>query len=103
VARFARGSKGLVPHTTAPQIVHYQPGIKVMDDSVLSWGFDMPTTLPVIVFRGAGRVAGMLGVLANAPQNWSPLAIPTNSYGGSQAGKFILSPLVDTSGDTSGE
>ncbi len=100
--RWKPGSKGLVPHPSTP-LVQYQPGIKVQADSILSWAFDMPTTLPVILFRGAGRVAGALAVVAQSPQPWAPLAIPVNSWGGSQAGTFIFNPLVDNSGDDSGE
>lgn len=102
MARFRPGSKGLVPHPTT-NLVQYSPGIKVQDDSILSWAFDMPTTLPVILFRGAGRVAGALAVVAQSPQPWAPLAIPVNSFGGSQAGKFAFAPLTDTTGDDSGQ
>lgn len=103
MARFLPGKKGQIKHPTAPLSYHYQPGIKIMDDSVLTLAFDMPTTLPTILARGPGRTAGMLGVFPGYTQPWATLAIPVNSFGGSQAGKFVLSPLVDTNGDTSGE
>lgn len=93
MARFGKGKAGQVPHTSAPDLYHYQPGIKIMSDNVLTWAFDSPQTLPLLVFRGAGRVAGMLGVLANAPQVVAPLAIPTNSFGGLQTGGIQFSPL----------
>lgn len=102
MARFLRSKKGQVPHTDT-NLVAYQPGIKVQDDSILSWAFDMSTTLPVLLARGPGRTAGMLGVFPGYTQPWATLAIPTNSFGGSQAGKFVLSPLVDNTGDTSGD
>lgn len=100
--KLGRAGKPIIPHTDT-NLVHYQAGVKVQADSVLSWAFDMPTTLPTILYRGAGRVAGMLSVFPTSPQMWSPLAIPTNSFGGSQAGKFTFAPLTDTSGDTSGD
>lgn len=97
-----RAGKPIIPHTDT-SLVHYQAGIKVMDDSVLTWAFDAPTTLPVILYRGAGRVAGALAVVATAPQPWAPLAIPVNSFGGSQAGKFTFQPLVDNGTESAGE
>lgn len=93
---FSGKKKGAVPHTDTP-LYQFQPGTKVQADSVLSWGFDMPTTLPVLLDRGPGRVAGSLNVFQSGPQLFSPLSIPTSGFGGTQTGKFVLSPLVDNS------
>lgn len=91
-------------HPTAPYLYQYRQGVVPQADSVLSLAFDWQNWhLPVLLFRGAGRVAGALAVVAQAPQPWAPLAVPTSSFGGSQAGIFEFAPLLDTTGDTAGE
>jgi hypothetical protein len=79
-------------------IYQFQQG-EQLKAGALSWAFDMLFALPTIVYRGPGRTAGQLSVYPNASQVYSPLAIPMQGLGGLQAGKFILSPLVDATGE----
>lgn len=52
------------------------------------------TTLPALVFRGIGRVAGALNVFQH-PQVRFNYQTGIQGVGGLQAGQYILQPLVD--------
>lgn len=58
--------------------------------------YESPTELPVIVFRGRGRVAGALSIF-QPPQIWFNPQVGLNGLGGIQAGTLILQPLLDPS------
>ena len=50
--------------------------------------------LPLIIFRGAGRLAGSLSKL-QPPQVWFPPQAGVQGIGGIQAGQYVGQPLID--------
>ncbi len=58
--------------------------------------YESLTELPLILFRGRGRVAGTLSVFQPA-QIWFSPQVGLNGLGGLQAGQLISQPLLDPS------
>lgn len=83
-----------VSHPLAPAFAY-----KVGDTFLPGAGneaFETPFENPVLLFRGAGRVAGALSVF-QPPQVWFNPQVGLNGLGGLQAGTIILQPLLDPS------
>lgn len=84
-----------IVHPTATEFYQYRLGIR-FDPGAEAEGFEPKFTLPLISFRGPGRVAGALRPLAG-PQVWFAPQVGTQGIGGLTAGQIALAPLLDPS------
>ena len=82
--------KKRIAHPNAP-FYQYVPG-ELFNPGAQSLAFEMRFGLPLLVYRGAGRIAGALQV-TQQPQMWANLAVPISGFGGLQTGTFGFQPL----------
>jgi hypothetical protein len=89
------GRKKKCPHPTAGDFYHYHFGTE-FNNGAMEFTFEPNFDLPVISFRGAGRLAGALKPLQPTPVYLSTLRVPVAGFGGIQAGQFVHQSLTDS-------
>jgi hypothetical protein len=82
-----------IQHPLNDELYQYRLGNR-FDPGAEAEVFEPLFELPVIVFRGAGRVAGSLMVTQH-PQVWFNPQSGIVGLGGVQAGQLISQPLID--------
>lgn len=82
-------------HPQAHELYQYHLGVR-FDPGAQAEAFLPKFGLPVISFRGAGRVAGEMRV-TQQPQVWFTPQRGVNGLGGVQAGRVMFQPLLDPS------
>lgn len=85
--------KKTVAHGHAPTVFSYHRG-EIFTNGAMEYVLRQPQTLPILLYRGPGRLCGQLNVLQHA-QVVANLAVATSSLGGLQSGQFALQPLSD--------
>lgn len=82
-----------IQHPLNKELYQYRLG-KRFDPGAMAEAFDPLFTLPMILFRGAGRLAGALNVFSH-PQVWFNQQQGIQGVGGLQAGFLVSQPLID--------
>jgi hypothetical protein len=84
-----------IQHPTAYNLYGYHLGPR-FDPGAQAEVFNPFNSLPLIVIRGAGRVAGALDVLQH-PQVWFTQQSGIVGLGGIVPGQIMFQPLIDPS------
>lgn len=82
-------------HPVAHELYQYHLGIR-FDPGAMAEAFEPLFGLPLVSFRGSGRVAGALRPL-QPPQVWFTQQQGIQGLGGLVAGQVILQPLINPS------
>lgn len=85
-------------HPDADEFYQYVLGQR-FDPGAQAEIFEPQFSNPAFLFRGAGRLAGSLNVLAG-PQIYVNLSVPTTGIAGTIAGQLISAPLQVPPGET---
>lgn len=78
---------------SAPALYAYHMG-EVYTNGAMEMVFNPLFQLPGVLFRGSGRLAGSLNCYQPNQVQYNN-SVPTNSYGGTQAGGIALQGLLD--------
>lgn len=84
----------VIQHPRAYELYEYHLGDR-FDAGVPAECFRPKFALPVVSFRGAGRVAGFLRAF-QAPQVWYRQQVGVNGVGGVQTGGIGFTPLLES-------